>query len=122
MGHGQPRGILGLALLPILALLATCAQPTRDPSKIKAIRAESLELIAAGPTGAFTTAPKGGWPPAIASLDPDSVSVEPDGVDIMIKPSFDGGWGYYIPRDERNVPRNPGTSPLGHGVYWHRPY
>ena len=122
IGYGQLRGVKAYAFPPLLALLAACAWPTRDESTIRAIRTESLGLIAVGPTGGFTTAPKGGWPPVIASLDPDSVSVDPDGVHIMIKPSFDGGWGYYVPRDERNVPSAHRFSALGHGVYWYSPH
>lgn len=122
MGQRLPHCVLGLALLPLLALLAACAWPTRDEDTIRAIRAESLELMATKPTRAFETAPKGGWPPAIASLDPDSVSVDTDEVYILIKPSFDGGWGYYVPRDEKDVPQPGGPfTALGHGVYWYRP-
>ena len=104
------------------ALLGGCAFPTHDPSKLKAIEAES-RILMARPAGASETVPESRWPRAIASLDPELVYVFPDGVDIVVKGQMDGGWGYFVPRDRRTPPvPEAGYSDLGHGVYWHHPY
>lgn len=102
---------------------------------LKAIKAESLELMASAPVedisgvaedsrgGVSSGLPKHRWPHAIAALKPAFVFVESSGVDIMTKPHLDGGWGYYVPRNERAQPQPQGRyTKLKHGVYWYHPY
>lgn len=110
------------AALTAFALLAGCARPTDDQSDLKAIKAESQALMTRiADTDAVV--PRSRWPRVIASLNPKGVTVHQDGVDIMIKPYFDGGWGYFVPKDGRKAPQPEGRySMLGHGVYWYHPY
>jgi hypothetical protein len=77
----------------------------------------------ASPIKTSVLVPKSRWPRVIASLRPEFVSIYPDGVDIMTKPYFDGGWGYFVARNERKPPEPAGRfSALGVGVYWYHPY
>lgn len=118
--HG---GVAFAILASTLALLAGCERPTHDPSLLAAINAESRILMLAHPIDASTTVPKRQWPYAIASLKPENVTVYPHGVDISMKPYFDGGWGYFVSRDERETPQPAGRfSKLGEGIYWYHPY
>lgn len=67
--------------------------------------------------------PQDRWPPVIARLMPEVVFVQSDSVDIVIKSYFDGGWGYYVPLNDREHPEPKGRySELGHNVYWYHPY
>ena len=123
--RGRQIGI-GVAVLATLVLIGGCVFPTYDQSKLKAIRAESMALMAAfpiDPSKRSADVPENRWPPAIAGLRPEHVTVHGWGVDIVIKPYFDGGWGYEIPRtDERDLPMPPGCySEPGPGVFWHGP-
>ena len=129
-GKQLRRGVAFAVLAIALILLTGCTRPTYDQSTLKAIKAESQVLMATqraetyGPVPKrHVTFPKNRWPQVIASLKPEWVAVFPDGVDIMIKPFFDGGWGYFVPRSEREPPEPAGRySELGQGVYWHHPY
>jgi hypothetical protein len=95
---------------------------THDQSVLKAIKAESLTLMATAPTETYSNAPKSRWPRMIASLKPQWVTVYPGhGVLILITPFFDGGWRYYVPKSEQEPPE-PGCSRIGQGVHWCRPY
>ena len=115
------RAILVFAAVSA-ALLTGCAFPTRDPSKLKAIRAEALELMAQA-AASEPSLPESAWPPAIASLDPEFVTIRPDEVDIATKIYFEDHWGYVIPKDPRKPPERAfSVSDLGHGVYWYHPY
>lgn len=63
------------------------------------------------------------WPPRIASLRPEFVSINEDGVHITTKPYFDGGWGYFVPRREGGLPEPVERfEEVGQGVYWWHPY
>ena len=112
------------ALLAALTLLTGCIfapRPTHDPSTLKAIAAESRTLMAARPTPTYVTVPKSQWPPVIASLKPFDVTVFSYGVNIATKPYFDGGWGYFVPRREGELPKPTDRySELGHDVYWYQ--
>jgi hypothetical protein len=67
--------------------------------------------------------PEERWPKAIASLDRTYVTVYPHGVEVMVKPYFDGGYGYFIPRQGGVLPEPVERfSEIGEGVYWYRPY
>lgn len=109
-----------LALM--MLLLATgCSGPTRDQSTIQAIHAEARTLTRA--TTSLSVLPKSQWPQAIASLEPENVTISPDGVDILIKPGFDGGSGYFIPADDKGLPEPKHRfEALSKGVYWYHPY
>jgi len=115
------RGIL-VIVAGAAALLAGCAFPTHDPSKLKAIEAESRILVAEA-AESKPSLPESGWPPVIASLDAEFVTVRAEGVDILVEPYFDGGWGYFVPKEGRDPAGPPGRySYLGQGVYWYHPY
>jgi hypothetical protein len=59
----------------------------------------------------------------IASLQPTFVSVDQEGVDIMVTPDMDGGYGYYVLRRGQQLPGPPERySKLENDVYWYRPY
>ncbi|WP_171905760.1 hypothetical protein [Sphingobium phenoxybenzoativorans] len=80
-------------------------------------------LIAHSPRKAPSIIPKGKWPRVIASLHPERVTVLTDGVDILIRPYFDGGWGYFVPSNERDIPEPVGRfARIDRGVYWYQPY
>lgn len=119
--HNRPA----LAFVSALVLLTGCERPTHDQTALKAIKTESEMLMKAYPivpTKGWTDVPKSQWPPAIAKLHPQSVTVHEWGVDISTKPYFDGGWGYMIPRREKDVPMPAGCySEPGPGVFWHGP-
>ena len=67
---------------------------------------------------------KGQWPRAIASLSPQSVTVDPgQGVDIMTTEFFDGGWGYWVQPGNKKPPKPEGRFEyLGEDVYAYHPY
>ncbi|WP_204338133.1 hypothetical protein, partial [Proteus mirabilis] len=66
--------------------------------------------------------PENQLPPVAASLHPEWVTVHEWGVDIVIKPYFDGGWGYHVARSRRDLPMLDGCySEVGQGVFWHGP-
>ena len=75
-------GILVAMLLP-LGLLAACPPPAWNQSALTAIKAESDSLMAAYPVKPpekWVTIPKDRWSPAIATLEPEMVTV------------FEGAW------------------------------
>jgi hypothetical protein len=97
--------------------------PTHDESVLRAIKTESERLVATHPIkppAHWADIPKREWPPTIAGLRPFSVTVFEWGVDILVRPDFDGGWGYEVPRDKRDLPMPAGCySEPGPGVFWH---
>lgn len=116
---------VGGAIAILVAIGSYCAfpHPTYDQATLNAVRAESLVLMAAKRTYVGPALPKGQWPPAISSLQPDFIIVSPDSVEIITKAFFDGGWGYHVSRDERDWPEPAERySKLGRGVYWFHPY
>lgn len=77
----------------------------------------------AHPTEMAHPLPKGEWPNVIRTLQPTFVSVDQEGVDIMVKPYFDGGYGYYVLKVGQELPGPPERySKLDDGIYWYRPY
>ncbi len=67
--------------------------------------------------------PKAQWPHTNASLEPEFVMINQDGVHITTRAYFDGGWGYSVPRGAQDSPEPAGRfEEAGQGVYsWH-PY
>lgn len=116
------KGALGA--MAALALLAGCGPaPARDPATLKAIKAEALAMMADPPAETFVLVAEHRWPHAIAGLRPNFVTVDQSGLDIVIQPYFDGGWGYFVPRDPHQSLQPEGRfSALGEGVYWYHPY
>lgn len=113
--------VVALAVVAALALVNGCARPIRDPAKLEAIKAEAQLLLKAYPTD--TELPEARWPRAVASLEPEFVSINSDGIHITMEPYFDGGWGYFVPRRERSLPEPAGRfEDVGQGVYWWHPY
>jgi hypothetical protein len=117
--RGKPVPVF--AALAAAALLIGCERPARDPVKLKAIKAEARTLMASHPIDGRIA--KSHWPPQIASLGPEFVSINEDGVHITTRAYFDGGWGYFVPRSERDLPE-PGErfEEVGQGVFWWHPY
>jgi hypothetical protein len=113
------------ALAATLMLLCSCTGPTHDQDKLRAIKAEARALEASHPIKPpqhWVEIPQREWPPAIARLKPWIVTVHSWGVDIGIKPYFDGGWGYQIPHKADEMPMPAGCySEPGPGVFWHDP-
>ena len=115
----SPR--VSFAILAAAGLLGGCNRPTSDAVKLAAIEAEARMLMKALPAEAAV--PKAQWPQAIASLEPESVAVDADGVHITTKAYFDGGWGYFVPRRREYVPEPAGQfREVRKGVYWWHPY
>lgn len=93
---------------------------------MRAIKAEAEALVAGlpdkPPRDKFGRVPKSHWPQAIASLQPHTVYVRASDVRILTKPYFDGGWGYEIVRDRRDLGMLPECyRELIQGVFWHGP-
>lgn len=118
------RCFAALALSAMLAL-SGCTWPISDPVKLSAIRAEAEVLRKRHPIEPprhWVNLPKSQWPPVIASLKPESVTVFQWGINISIKPYFDGGWGYHVSRSRRELPMLEGCySEISDGVFWHGP-
>lgn len=113
------------AALTALLLFSGCPGPVYETSKIRAIKAEAEQLRAAHPTRRgerWIEIPRSEWPPAIASLQPETVFLRAGQVHISIVPFFDGGWGYEIPpaEEERAISAECYLA-LGEGVFWHDP-
>ena len=117
------RILMAFALAAVMLIILTqCARPTRDQEILAAIRAEAEILMSDHQTESSVSIPEDRWPPAIARLEPEFVSIVSDGAYLMMKPYFDGGWGYFIPRDPGELPEPAGRfSALGQDVYWYRP-
>ena len=112
---------VAIASFAALTVSSGCARPTRDPVKLKAIKAESRALMKTHPID--SDIPKARWPRAIASLEPELVSIDKAGVHLMTKAYFDGGWGYFVPRREQSLPEPVERfEEVGDGVYWWHPY
>ncbi len=118
-------GFIALAAITILAVkvwISGFYLRTHDQSVLKTIKAESQTLMVTDPTERYSDVPKSRWPGTITSLKPSMVVVYPGhGVVILITPFFDGGWRYYVPQNEQELPA-PGCSGIGQGVHWCRPY
>jgi hypothetical protein len=110
-------------ILTTLLLLTACARPSHNQTKLHEIRMEARMLIANSPRKGPSIIPRGKWPRAIASLHPERGAVLTDGVDILVRPYFDGGWGYFFPSNERDIPEPVGRfARIDQGVYWYQPY
>ena len=107
------------------AFLSGCTFPISDPVMLSAIESEARSLIVDYPI----SAPDGGvdipmrkWPPKMASLKPQVVTVHRWGVDIMVKPGLDGGYGYAVAQNQKDLPMPANCySKLRQGVFWHAP-
>ena len=100
-----------------------CSRPTRDHAILAAVKTESLALMRSHPSKVDHPLSKRDWPSQIARLQPTLVSVDQDSVNIMVKPYFDGGYGYYVIKTGRALPGPPERySKLDDGIYWYRPY
>jgi hypothetical protein len=119
------RCAVTLAALAALVALTGCERAIRDQSRLKAIRSEANSLMAAHPVTArlsWVEIPRSQEPPIIATLQPYSVTVDYRGVEILMKPGLDGGWGYQVLRSKRRLPMPAECySDLGEGVFWHGP-
>jgi hypothetical protein len=117
--------IVALAASLVIALLGGCALPASDPVELQAIRDEAQSLMAlpsASLADAVGQIPISKWPPTIAKLKPESVTMYRWGVAVILKPGFDGGWGYDIPRSKRDLPMPESCySEPYQGLFWHRP-
>lgn len=107
------------------ALAGGCVAPVSDPDKLRAIRDEAHMLATHHSLrlpNDSADVPANAWPPTIASLKPHSVTVYSWGVDISVKPYFDGGWGYHVAHSEQRLPMPIGCySELLQNVFWHGP-
>ncbi|WP_404338862.1 hypothetical protein AB2M62_07105 [Sphingomonas sp. MMS12-HWE2-04] len=119
------RIVVPTIFLMALALYCVLPHPTQDQMQLEAIAAESRHLMVThplDPSEQRADIPKGQWPPAIAKLEPYSVTVRHGMLDITTKPFFDGGWGYGFALDKRDLTMLVECwSELGRGVYWHGP-
>ena len=126
-GKAGVKGCLSVgaavAVLVAIGIYSAFPHPTHNEATLKALRAESLVLLASKRTYTGPDLPKSQWPLAIAKLRPTFIIVYPDSVEIVTKPFFDGGWGYHVARDDRASPKPAGRySKLDQGVYWFHPY
>lgn len=110
--------------LAIMSLVGGCNRPVPDPAKLKAIRTESQALMTQHPVsaGGVYRVPQDDWPPVLRSLHPEMITVYHWGVDVRTKAYFDGGWGYNVPRNKRDLPMLASCySEPSPGVFWHGP-
>lgn len=115
--------VAGFATVAALTSLSGCARPTLDHSTLKAIRDESEILMKVHRVEADEEVPQARWPRSIASIEPQMVSINSDGVYITTKAYFDGGWGYFVPRQQRALPEPVERfEEVGQGIYWWEPY
>lgn len=120
---GCLRIAVPIIILVVIAIYSAFPHPTYDQTELKAIAAESQQLILTYPlsaAGQSVDVPKDKWPPVIASLKPVSVQVYYKMVDITTRQGFDGGWGYGFTTDKQHLTMLVECwSDLGQGVYWH---
>ena len=122
--HDDDDMSLAVRRVVVAALLSltSCAWPTRDHAEREAIVAEANALMRAYRARDEVRLPRDRWPPTIAALEPESVTIGRGGVDIWTKPHLDGGWGYFVPAKGRKRPRPGGCmTDLGYGIYWYEP-
>jgi hypothetical protein len=107
-------------VLGLTVLLASCAQPDRDGEHVRTLAGEARMLLAEYPTDAEI--PSKRWPPSIARLKPERVSVAGDGLYVIVEHAFVDEWGYYVLRDpDDTMPEQAGDQTyerLGPGIYW----
>lgn len=124
MGRSR-KTIAAVAVSFAAAFLGGCTSPISDPAMLRAIESEAQSLTTDRPV-----IPSDGWvdipirklPPKIASLNPKAVTVHRWGVDIILKPGLDGGYGYAVPQRQEDLPMPAKCySELGQGVFWHGP-
>ena len=108
-----------------LIALGSCDRPIFNIRKLPRVKAEALALMRTHPVDPQASGrdiPKAEWPPTIASLNPRWVEVRRGSVDIETTTFFDGGWGYNVPRSQRDLsmPKRCYSEP-SEGVFWHGP-
>ncbi|WP_324749076.1 hypothetical protein SH591_10490 [Sphingomonas sp. LY54] len=113
--------VVVLAVVAALVLISACERPIQNPTKLSAIKVEAQMLMKAHPVAAEIT--RAQWPPAVASLKPEFVTIDPDGLHITTRAYFDGGWGYFVPRKSGPLPEPVGRfEKVADGVFWWHPY
>ncbi|MFA6125330.1 MAG: hypothetical protein WCS75_03055 [Sphingomonas sp.] len=124
MRHWTTRFIV-LATLAATTLLGGCHRPVSNLATLQTVETEARLLMATHPAESsryYTQVPQNQWPAAIASLHPESVTVHTWGVDVLIKSYFDGGWGYHVAKQRRDLPMlGECYSAVSKGVFWHGP-
>lgn len=115
---------LGLIALSAIAIVAVWIRhtPTRNDAKLMAMNAEARRLMPLRTSLDWNGVPKNRWPGTIASLNPQWVQLYPWGVEVQIEGFFDGGWGYHILLNGRELPMPKECyEDLGRSIYWHGP-
>ncbi len=126
MLRSRRRIVIAIAL-PIMILIALgiyslFPHPTRDEDTLRTVASEAVALTKKHSASARVELASDDWPPAIASLKPESVTVSAKRVDIQIRHYFDGGWGYAFATDKQELGMLPECwSDLGQDLYWHGP-
>jgi len=123
---GRSRNLNAAVAVPFAtAFLSGCTSPISDPVMLRALEGEVRSLITDYPVSApngLVDIPMNRWPPKIAGLKPEAVTVYRWGVDIMVKPGLDGGYGYAVPKNQEDLPMPAKCySELRQGVFWHGP-
>ena len=117
--------VLTVAVLTAILAMRVWNGPIFDPAKLATMKAEAHGLMQAHPTpasGDWVDVPSRNWPRVVASLRPERVQVARWGVVITTKSYFDGGWGYHIPRQRRDLPMPQECySEPAADVFWHGP-
>src|SRR5687767_232914 len=122
MRHPTRIVLIGAVILG-LALLNRCPAPTSHPARLSAIKASAVSLMSLYPANVPEDVPQARWPVEIGALEPQSVYIDASGVHITTAPYFDGGWGYFVPRHEHQLPEpRQRFRHVGRGVYWWHPY
>lgn len=120
MASVRLRGHLAAGAVALVLLAGCGPTPARDPATLSAIRAEARTLMSNPQVDASSRVPESRWPRTIASLRPEWVRVDEDGVDILVKVYFDDAWGYFVPRHPAMPRQRPGNhTRVGEGIYWY---
>ena len=107
----------------LFALTACSGEQTLDQATLRALVAESSELLKTELAG--RDIPENRWPKTIKALKPLSVRqrAEPDGLYINVSTFFVQESGYFVPRDRAFAPPSdiaePSLRHLREGVYWY---
>lgn len=123
---GRLRNLIAAVLAPFAdAFLCSCTSPISDPAKLRTIESEALLLMTdhpVSPPNEWVDIPMNRWPPGIAGLKAEAVAVHHWGVDIVVRPDIDGGYGYAVAKNERDLPMPAKCySELYQGVFWYSP-
>ncbi len=114
------RTCLALSVLTTVGLADGCHRSVIDHAGLTAATHDSLALLAT--RSANRSLPPHQWPAGIMALRPERIIVRDRVVEIVAQSYFDGGWGYYVTTDPKDLPMpRECVDRIGPDIYWHGP-